>query len=58
MGMMGVDGMGMVGVEELRMTPSILVLVSGTNDRNRKLWRQGQDEKFGFRNRKFCTNGQ
>lgn len=45
--------MGMVGVEESRMTPSILVLVSGTSDRNRKLWRQGQDEKFGFRNRKF-----
>lgn len=30
------------------MTASILVLVSGTNDRNRKFWRQGQDDKFGL----------
>lgn len=50
--------MGMVGVEKSRMTPSILVFMSGTNDRNRKLWRQGQDEKLGFRNRKFSRNGQ
>lgn len=27
--------MGMVGVEKSKMTPGILVLVSGTHDRNR-----------------------
>lgn len=32
---------------------SVLASVSGTNDRNRTLWRQGQDEKFDFRSRKL-----
>lgn len=45
--------MGMVGVEKTRMAPSLLVSVSGTNDRTRKLWRRGQDEKSDFRNRKL-----
>lgn len=36
-----------------RLAPSVLASVSGTNDRNRILWRQGQDEKFDFRSRKL-----
>lgn len=39
-------------MEKTRMTPSFLVLVSGTPDGNRKLWRQGQHDKSDFRNRK------
>jgi hypothetical protein len=44
---------GKAEVEKPRQAPSILASVSGTNDRNRTLWRQGQDEKFDFRSRKL-----
>lgn len=46
-------GKGRAEVEKPRLAPSILALMSGTEDRNRTLWRQGQDEKFDFRSRKL-----
>lgn len=41
------------GGGKAKAAPSVLASVSGTNDRNRTLWRQGQDEKFDFRSRKL-----